>query len=246
MPATKFIDAAGQSEPVTQNPIPDIPIYRGEVTAVIYVANYRGSVVSRESAKSGNNQVAHTSAQIDLATASFAVVPTHNGLLDDCSALENIERSLTGLAFDTREFRTKDAEDRLEEVGLLPGVRHVAPRSLNVEAAKRLAIARALCQPVEIVVVRALSETVNSESVRLIILMLRETATRRDIGVVVEVGGLVDADVADTVVILSETEVVLNGKPAELRASENPTVQQLLDSVPPHGRIDMSEFVLAG
>ncbi len=161
------------------------------------------------------------------------------GMVFQYSALLNSLNVYENVAFPLHEHTDLDecvietmVTMKLEQVGLR-GFEHLMPSQLSGGMAKRVAFARALAMDPQVVFFDEPTSGLDPISAGVVSSLIHETTMKTHMtSVVVTHDVKAGLDIADHVILLWQGEIIAEGKPASIRKSEDPRVQQFIEGRP--------------
>ncbi len=221
----------------------DIPVRRGEVTAIMGPSGTGKTTLlrliggqlrpSRGSVRVAGEQVPH------LRRRELYRLRRRIGMLFQSGALFTDLTCFDNVAFPLREH-TRLSERlirqlvllKLEAVGLR-GARHLYPAELSGGMARRVALARAIALDPALVLYDEPFSGQDPISMGVLVKLIRELNDALGLtSVVVSHDVAETAAIADRIHVLADGEVVASGTPDELRASPSQWVRQFMDGRP--------------
>lgn len=161
------------------------------------------------------------------------------GMVFQYSALLNSLDVYENVAFPLHEHTDLDESVirtmvtmKLEQVGLR-GFECMMPSQLSGGMAKRVAFARGLAMDPEVVFFDEPTSGLDPISAGVVSTLIHETTLKTKMtSVVVTHDVKAGLDIADHVILLWQGQVIAEGKPASIRQSEDPRVQQFIEGRP--------------
>jgi len=156
----------------------------------------------------------------------------YSALLNSLDVYENVSFPLhEHTDLDESVIRTM-VTMKLEQVGLR-GFENMMPSQLSGGMAKRVAFARALAMDPQVVFFDEPTSGLDPISAGVVSSLIHDTTAKtRMTSVVVTHDVQAGLDIADHVILLWQGQIIAEGKPASIRQSEDPRVQQFIQGRP--------------